>query len=106
MMERIMEVINLHISDADFTIEELCNEVGISRAQLHRNLKKTTNQSASIFIRNVRLKQAEHLLAETNCRVSEIATRVGFKQVTYFINLFKELYGMSPTQWRKTKKNG
>lgn len=104
MMERIMEVINLHISDADFTIEELCNEVGISRAQLHRNLKKTTNQSASIFIRNVRLKQAEHLLAETNCRVSEIATRVGFKQVTYFINLFKELYGMSPTQWRKTKK--
>ena len=96
-----MNVINNHIGDADFSVETLCEEVGISRASLHRKLKEKTNQSTSIFIRNVRLKQAEKLLLETSLHVSEIATKVGFKHTSYFINSFRELYGMSPNEWKE-----
>lgn len=99
-MERLMTVINKHLSDTEFSIDSLCKEVGISRAGLHRKLKEKTNQSASIFIRNVRLKQAERLLLETNLRVNEIASQVGFKQSAYFVSSFKELYGVTPNEWR------
>ena len=64
-----------------------------------------TNQSTSIFIRNVRLKQAEKLLLETNLHVSEIATKVGFKHTSYFINSFRELYGMSPNEWKERERS-
>ena len=103
-MERLMNVINRHISDTDFSVDMLCDEVGISRASLHRKLKEKTNQSTSIFIRNIRLKQAETLLIETNLHISEIASQVGFKQASYFINSFRELYGMSPNEWREQKQ--
>ena len=103
-MERLMNVVNQHISDTDFSVDMLCDEVGISRANLHRKLKEKTNQSASIFIRNIRLKQAEKLLLETNLRISEIASKVGFKQDSYFINSFRELYGMSPNEWKERNK--
>ena len=105
LMERLMNVINNHIGDADFSVETLCEEVGISRASLHRKLKEKTNQSTSIFIRNVRLKQAEKLLLETNLHVSEIATKVGFKHTSYFINSFRELYGMSPNEWKEHERS-
>ena len=103
--ERLMNVINNHIGDADFSVETLCEEVGISRTSLHRKLKEKTNQSTSIFIRNVRLKQAEKLLLETNLHVSEIATKVGFKHTSYFINSFRELYGMSPNEWKEHERS-
>jgi YesN/AraC family two-component response regulator len=105
LMERLMNVINNHIGDADFSVETLCEEVGISRASLHRKLKEKTNQSTSIFIRNVRLKQAEKFLLETNLHVSEIATKVGFKHTSYFINSFRELYGMSPNEWKERERS-
>lgn len=102
-MERVMNVINEHISDADFSTDALCKEVGISRAGLHRKLKEKTNQSTSIFVRNIRLKQSEKLLLESNLRINEIAAAVGFKQSSYFINSFRELYGMAPNEWREQK---
>lgn len=99
-MERLMNAINRHLADPDYSIEMLCSEVGVSRTGLHRKLKEKTNQSASVFIRNVRLKQGEKLLLETNLRIAEIAVRVGFKQVSYFIDSFKNLYGVTPTEFR------
>jgi len=99
-MQRLMDCINRHLGEKDFSIEKLCEEVGISRAQLHRRLKERTNQSTSIFIRNVRLHQAAKLLTESEMRVSEVADAVGFVQITYFCNAFKELYGVTPTEFR------
>lgn len=102
-MERLMNVINERISDPDLSIDEICKEVGISRTGLHRKLKEKTNQSTSIFIRNVRLKQSEKLLLETNLRITEIAEKVGFRQSSYFVSSFKDLYGMPPNEWRERK---
>jgi len=100
-MERLMKCINAHLSDSDFTIEMLCQEVGISRVHLHRRLKEKTNQSASIFIRNVRLHQSEKMLLESNLRINEIASKVGFSQLANFTKAFKDLYGMSPSEFRE-----
>jgi len=104
-MQRLMNCINQHIGDKEFSVETICQEVGISRAQLHRRLKEKTNQSTSIFVRNVRLRQAEKLLRESNMRVNEVSDKVGFAQVSYFCSAFKELYGVSPTEFREKLEN-
>jgi len=104
-MQRLMDCINQHIGDKELSVETICQEVGISRAQLHRRLKEKTNQSTSIFVRNVRLRQAEKLLRESNMRVNEVSDKVGFAQITYFCSAFKELYGVSPTEFREKLKN-
>ena len=50
LMERIMKVLNKNLGDSDFSVEMLCHEVGISRAQLHRKMKDVTGLSTSEFI--------------------------------------------------------
>ncbi|MDO4496717.1 MAG: response regulator [Bacteroidales bacterium] len=100
VMERIMQVVNKELSNPELNADMLCDQVGISRAQLYRKMKEMTNQSVSNFIRNVRLKQAEQLLQNPDVRISEIALKVGFKDAQYFNKAFKEVYGIAPKQWR------
>ncbi len=104
LLERIMSVINKNISNADFSVEILANEVGISRVHLHRKLKELTNQTTRDFIRNVRLQQAALLLKEKNQNISEVAFTAGFVNATYFSTAFKELYGMTPKEYMEQSK--
>ena len=58
-----------------------------------------TNQSTRDLIRNIRLKQAASLLASKRRNINEVATLTGFTNVAYFSTAFKELYGMTPTEY-------
>lgn len=99
LMERVMRVINENLSNPALTVEMISSEVGISRVHLHRKLKELTNQTTQHLIRNVRLKQAASLLAEKKHSITEVATLTGFTHPTYFATAFREMYGMSPTEY-------
>ena len=71
---------------------------------LHRKLKELTNQSTRDLIRNIRLNQAANLLSEGHFNISEVAFAVGFTNAAHFSNVFKELYGMSPTEYMDDKR--
>ena len=101
LMERVMKVINDNISNPNLTIEQITNEVGISRVHLHRKLKELTNQTTRDFIRNIRLKEAARLLSEKQHTISEIAMLTGFNEPNNFSNTFKELYGVPPSMYMK-----
>lgn len=101
LMERVMKVINDNISNPNLTIEQITNEVGISRVHLHRKLKELTNQTTRDFIRNIRLKEAARLLSEKQHTISEIAMLTGFTDPNNFSTTFKELYGMPPSMYMK-----
>ena len=73
-------------------------DVGMSRSQLHRKLTALTGQSASEFIRKLRLKRAEELIRKQYGHTAEVAYQVGFNSVSYFIKCFKEVYGKTPTE--------
>ena len=64
LMERIMKSVNANLDDSDFSVEKLCEDVGISRTQLHRKLKEMTGVSTAEFIRNIRLNEAARLIKE------------------------------------------
>jgi AraC-like DNA-binding protein len=77
----------------------LSEEVGLSRAQLHRRIKDITGISTGEFIRNIRLKKAAELLAEKKINISQVAYMVGFSCQTHFSTAFKKFYGISPTEY-------
>ena len=96
-----MQSINRNLSNPQFTIEELGADVGLSRVHLYRRMKELTNQGPQDFIRNMRLREAARLLEqEPSISVLEIAAAVGFKRANNFSAAFKDLYGISPLQWR------
>lgn len=103
LMNRIMFVINQNISNPDLNVEMISKEVGISRVHLYRKLKELTNQSTRDFIRNIRLREAAVLLSENKYNVTEVASLTGFTSITLFSGSFKELYGMTPSEYAETK---
>lgn len=105
LMNRIMKSINEHISDPDFNVESLAEDVGISRAQLHRKMKEITGISTGEFIRNLRLEQAARLISEQKINVTQVAYAVGFNNQTHFSTVFRKRYGMSPTEYAKKEHN-
>ena len=99
LMQRIMKVINANMSNPELNVDMLATTVGISRSHLHRKMKELTNQSAHNFIRNIRLQQAAVMLREKRHSVSEISDAVGFANTTYFATAFKDMFGVSPTEY-------
>ena len=99
LMERIMKAVNKNLNDSDFSVEMLCSEVGISRAQLHRKMKELTGLSTSEFIRNIRLEQAARLLKEQKINVTQVAYTVGFSNLAHFSTVFRKHFGMAPSEY-------
>ena len=98
---RVKKVVEEHLDDENFSVEELSKKVGMSRAQLHRKLIALTGKSASRFVRNYRLEHAYQLLENRVGTVSEIAYRVGYSSPAYFTKCFTEDFGISPSQVKK-----
>lgn len=94
-----MKVINDNLDNPDLKVEKLAEEVGLSRAQLHRRVKEMTGASTGEFIRNIRLKKAAELLMENKMNISQIAYIVGFSSQTHFSTAFRKFYGISPTEY-------
>ena len=99
LLDKVMNIINRNISNPELTVEMIAKEIGISRVHLHRKLKELTNQSTRDLIRNVRLKQAANLLIYKRYSVTEVASLTGFSSITLFSRSFKELYGMTPSEY-------
>ena len=95
-LEKVMAVIETYMGDEAFSIEDLAREVAMSRSQLHRKLKALTDQSASVFLRNMRLKRARQLLEQGAGTAAEISYLVGFGSPAYFSKCFKDAFGLTP----------
>jgi len=100
-LHKILSIVEQHIGDAEFTVEKLQKEVGMSRMQLHRKLKALTNFSASEFVRDLRLQRAAQFLATNGISVADAAYSAGFNSLSYFSQCFKEKYGVTPSQFEK-----
>ena len=100
-----MEIIKANMTNEGFTVEQLQKEIGMSRMQLHRKLKALTNQSASEFVRTVKLKSAAQILAQPGVQVAEAAYLSGFSHLSYFAKCFKEQYGVAPSVYAENAAN-
>lgn len=99
LMERIMKSVNANLDDSDFSVEKLCEDVGISRTQLHRKLKEMTGVSTAEFIRNIRLNEAARLIRERKVNPTQVAYAVGFVNYSHFSTTFRKHFGVSPSDY-------
>lgn len=99
LLKKALEIVEKNISDPLFGVEKMADEMGMSRANLHRKLKGSTGFSPSDFIRSVRLKRAADLLRHQADSVSQIGFTVGFEDQSYFSKSFKKQFGVSPSEY-------
>ncbi|MFQ5569698.1 MAG: two-component regulator propeller domain-containing protein [Rhodothermales bacterium] len=98
-LERARQIVEANLGDSDFTVKDLGGTLGVSTRQLQRKLRALTDMSPAGFIRHIRLQRASQLLKQHAGNVSEIAYDVGFNDPAYFAKLFRQAFGMSPSQY-------
>lgn len=104
LVKKALKYVEVNMDNTEYTVEDLSNDIGLSRVHLYRKLQSITGQTPLDFIRSIRLKRAAQYLRDSQYNVSEIADRVGFNTLKYFNKYFKEEFGMTPTQYRSQNK--
>ena len=99
---RAISVVEQHISEPDYSIEQLSEEMGVHRAQLYKKLMHLTGKSPQQFLRIIRLKRGRQLLEQSGLYVSEVAYKVGFNSPRIFSKYFKEEFGVTPKDYAKS----
>ena len=95
-LKQLQAIIQQNLSDSEFGVEDMGQQIGLSRVQLYRKVKAMTGSSVVDLLRKARLAKAKRLLETRSMSVSEVAYEVGFSAPSYFTKCFKEEYGMLP----------
>jgi AraC-like DNA-binding protein len=86
-----------------WTVDELANEVAMSRAVLAKRFVHLVGQSPMQYLAAWRMHLARHLLRDSTLDVGEIAGRVGYDSDAAFNRAFRRLVGTPPAAWRQAK---
>ncbi len=97
-LDRVREIVEDHIGDSNFGVDWLADEVALSSRQLQRKMKNIAGLSAAGFIRLMRLRRAAQLLKRRTGNVTEVAYAVGFRDAAHFSKIFKQTFGMLPSE--------
>ena len=96
----VISFINENLSNENLVIEDIADQLNISKSKLYRNIKNTSGISANQLIRKLRIERSKELLLKSNFSISEICYNVGFSSPSYFTKRFKEYAGMVPKQFK------
>lgn len=100
-LKKVVEIVDEHILETDFSVNELAEALHISRSQLHRKITSITGFSTTHFIRIIRLEKAKDLLESNAGNITEIAYECGFNSQSYFTRSFTEYFKITPTDFLK-----
>ncbi|HLZ88455.1 MAG TPA: two-component regulator propeller domain-containing protein [Puia sp.] len=98
-MRRLLNTIDSQLSNPDFDIDWLCQEMGMSRTKLYQKIKGISQQSIGDFIRTIRLKKAVQIMTHEDVTLTEVMMRIGIQTQSYFTKAFKKEFGKTPTQF-------
>ncbi len=103
---RCLAVVENHIDDPDFHVDQFCRELGLSRTPAFRKIKSITGFSPNEFILHIRLKRAAQLLRDSQMNISEIAYSLGFCDHAHFTRHFRKTFGCPPKAYRRNSRSG
>lgn len=98
--EDIMNYITQNYA-GDISLDVLADYFRISKTYINRLLKKNTRKSFLENLMDIRLTKAEQLIAENRYKIYEVAEKVGYHDLSYFIRVFKKKYGVTPNVYRR-----
>ena len=101
-IQRVMEYINLHLGE-HISNDDLAANASMSISHLSKVFKKETGGTMTEYIALMRCKKAAGLLKKTDLPVQEISNYVGYSDNNYFVKVFKKIYDLTPSEYRKTR---
>ncbi|MEL7424448.1 MAG: substrate-binding domain-containing protein [Bacteroidota bacterium] len=104
-VDNFIRFIEDNLNNADMTIQDICQEMAMSRVQLYRKVKALLGYSVNDYIQNLRLKRSMKLLSNLEKSISDIAYEVGFSSPSYFSTVFKNKYQQTPRDYRNKLLN-
>lgn len=101
---KVLSKIEASSFNKDFSINDLALECGMSTSNLNKKLKGLTGKTTNAFVRSIRLKKAARLLQTGRYSVTDVTYEVGFSDLKYFRESFKQEFNMSPSVYKKDHK--
>jgi AraC family transcriptional regulator len=98
-LRRIKELVQAKMED-DLSLDEMAQSVGLSTAHFARMFRKSTGQSPHQFVLRQRIERAKAMLRAPDARVLDVAVACGFKTQQHFAQVFRDVCGVSPTEYR------
>src|SRR6267143_2915065 len=99
-LRRIKELVHAKMED-DLSLGEMAQSVGLSTAHFARMFRKSTGQTPHQFVLRQRLGRAKAMLRAPDARVLDVAVACGFKTQQHFAQVFRGVWGVSPTEYRQ-----
>ena len=99
-LRRIRELVHAKMED-DLSLDEMAQSVGLSTAHFARMFRKSTGQTPHQFVLRQRLERAKAMLRAPHARVLDVAVACGFKTQQHFAQVFRDVCGVSPTEYRQ-----
>lgn len=100
MIEKALQYLDKHIYE-DIFVANIAKDVGCSGEHLSRLFKKHCNITLMEYVTKERICIAKDMLMHSNCKVREIALVLHFSSVAHFCNVFREIDGLTPSEWRE-----
>jgi DNA-binding response OmpR family regulator len=97
-LQKAILIIEKELTNPEFSINDFCRVLGMSRTSVYNKIKTLTNQGPNDFIRMIRLNKARKILKSKKYPIAEIAWMVGFSDPKYFSTCFKRQFGSSPSK--------
>lgn len=102
LIKRAISMVEQNFSDSEYSVEQFCDDMGMSRSSLYKKLMAITGLAPLQFMRTLRVKRGRQLLEQGGESVSQVAWQVGLSP-KQFAKYFKEEYGLSPSELSKGK---
>lgn len=98
-MEKLNGIISDNLSNGEFNVDMLAEQMSVSRSFLQRKMKAILGMTPNDYVKLVRLKAASQLLSSGQYRVNEVCWMSGFNNVSYFTKCFYKQFGVLPKDW-------
>ena len=99
--EKLDKFIVQHLSDENFTLDQLAQLMSMGRTKFFGKVKELTGMPPNKYILDIRMKRAADLLADGELTVAEVCYKVGIQDPSYFNKLFKTAYGVPPSKYKR-----
>ena len=98
-LKQLTTYIDEHIDQSDMDVNQIAEQLSMSRSKLYTKVKSLTGKSVVEFVLNCRLRKAAKLIIEENMTMKEVMFQVGIESQAYFTNAFKKVFGETPTSF-------
>ena len=99
-MDRATQLVEQHMADSDYTVEQLARDLCMERTGLYKRLTSLAELSPVVFIRSIRLRRAAQLIRQGQHTITEVAELTGFGSVSYFSKCFQREFGCKPSAYK------